>query len=180
MSRWMVGWQPCRDQAEGTDCKPVNRLPREGPRSLWPDCRYLPRIGRGSGCHHGAGRIGLGVRPVQLGLPQPGRAGEACPARCACTRLLASLGVAGAAAGERTSVTTIGREQSRRASPSGAPSAGHVACMSSQIQLSECGGRVTEMQALQRDRAPHQLLSVQSPLSTLRTIWRALGIARRQ
>jgi hypothetical protein len=39
-----------------------------------------------------------------------------------------------------------------------------------QSQLSEYDGLVTEMQAMQRDRAPHQLLSVQSPLSTLPTI----------
>lgn len=169
MSRWMAGWQPCRDQAAGTDCRPVSRLPREGPRPLWPDCRYLPSIGRGSGCHLGAGRIGLGVRAIQLGLRQPGRAGEAGPARCACTRLLASLGVAGAAAGERTPVTIIGRgtvppPPLRQARPQRARAP--VCPPKSTIG----GGRIAEMHALQRDRAPHRLLSVQSPLSTLPSI----------
>ena len=39
-----------------------------------------------------------------------------------------------------------------------------------QGQRSEYGGLVAEMQALQRDYMAHQLLSVQSPLSTLPTI----------
>ena len=43
----MSGWQPCRDQAAGTDGRPVNRLPREGPRPPWPDCRYLPSVASG-------------------------------------------------------------------------------------------------------------------------------------
>jgi hypothetical protein len=104
MSRWMAGWQPCRDQAAGTDCRPVNRLPREGPRPLRPDRRYLPSIGRGSGRHHGTGGTGLGVRALQPRLRGRIREGRRRAPRFACARLRAGMGVAGAAADEKQPV----------------------------------------------------------------------------
>ena len=48
-----------RDQATGTNGRPIDRLPGEGPRPLWTDCRHLPSFRRGSGRYHGAGGTGL-------------------------------------------------------------------------------------------------------------------------
>jgi hypothetical protein len=44
--RWLACGQSRDDQAAGTDYRPLDRLPGEGPRPLRPDSRHLPSVRR--------------------------------------------------------------------------------------------------------------------------------------